>query len=73
MLRNTKWVLGAVVYTGDDTKLVMNSREVPSKLSTIEQTVNTMIYFILLADVLLTSTVTVCRAAWNAEYDWAYW
>jgi phospholipid-transporting ATPase len=47
--------LGVVVYTGQDTKLVMNSREVPSKMSTIEQTVNQMIYFILLADVVLTT------------------
>ena len=44
MLRNTKWVLGAVVYTGSDTKLVMNSREVPSKLSTIEQSVNQVLF-----------------------------
>ena len=41
------------MYTGRDTKLVMNSREVPSKMSTIEATVNKMIYFILFADIVL--------------------
>jgi len=73
VLRNTKWVLGVVVYTGRDTKLVMNSREVPSKLSTIEQTVNKMIYFILFADVLLTTTVTIARSLWEAGYSKYTW
>jgi phospholipid-translocating P-type ATPase (flippase) len=73
LLRNTKWVLGVVVYTGRDTKLVMNSREVPSKLSTIEQTVNKMIYFILFADILLTTTVTIARSLWEIAYAKYMW
>jgi len=73
VLRNTKWVLAAVVYTGRDTKIVMNSREVPSKLSTIEQTVNHMIYFILFADIVLTTAVTICHAVFNDAYDRYQW
>jgi magnesium-transporting ATPase (P-type) len=56
------------MYTGRDTKLVMNSREVPSKMSTIEATVNKMIYFILFADIVLTLAVTIARSVWNSMY-----
>ena len=36
-LRNTEWVLGAVVYTGPDTKIQMNSTQVPRKVSSLER------------------------------------
>ena len=61
------------MYTGKDTKLVMNSRDVPSKMSTIENTVNRMIYFILFADILLTTAVTIARAVWNMKYAKYTW
>lgn len=61
-------MLGAVVYTGADTKLVMNSRSAPSKISSIEVTVNRMIYFILGADLLLTSAATLGHALWQRLY-----
>lgn len=34
-LRNTEWVLGVVVFTGLDTKIMMNSGFTPSKLSRV--------------------------------------
>jgi magnesium-transporting ATPase (P-type) len=69
VLRNTKWVLGAVVYTGPETKLVMNSRDAPSKMSTVETMVNQMIYFILGAMVVLTTLTLVGYAVWMASHD----
>ncbi|KAJ6232716.1 putative phospholipid-transporting atpase [Anaeramoeba flamelloides] len=39
-LKNTKWIIGIVVFTGKDTKLVQNSKESPSKRSTIEIQLN---------------------------------
>lgn len=39
-LRNTDWVIGVVVYTGEDTRLLMNSGETPSKRSLIEISMN---------------------------------
>ena len=73
VLRNTKWIIGVVVYTGVETKLVMNSREAPSKLSTVEQMVNQMIYFILGSMVVLTSLTTAGYAVWNASNDSTLW
>jgi phospholipid-transporting ATPase len=37
MLRNTKWIFGLVVYTGHETKFMLNSIMVPLKRSTVEK------------------------------------
>lgn len=36
VLRNTEWAIGLVVYTGTDTKIMLNSGDTPSKRSRIE-------------------------------------
>ena len=40
VLRNTKWVIGLVLYTGEDTRIVMNSGGTPSKRSKVERQMN---------------------------------
>ncbi|KAF6763732.1 phospholipid-translocating ATPase [Ephemerocybe angulata] len=40
VLRNTKWVIGVVIYTGEDTRIVMNSGGTPSKRSKVERQMN---------------------------------
>ncbi|KAH8107301.1 phospholipid-translocating P-type ATPase [Phellopilus nigrolimitatus] len=39
-LRNTTWVIGLVVFTGADTKIMMNGGSTPSKRSKIERETN---------------------------------
>ncbi|KAH3682401.1 hypothetical protein WICPIJ_006626 [Wickerhamomyces pijperi] len=39
-LRNTKWAIGVVVFTGDDTKVIMNSGETPTKKSKMARDMN---------------------------------
>ncbi len=39
-LRNTEWVIGVVLFTGEDTKIMLNSGETPSKRSKIEKETN---------------------------------
>ncbi|KAJ7054208.1 phospholipid-transporting ATPase 1 [Mycena amicta] len=39
-LRNTAWVVGLVVFTGSDTKIMLNGGDTPSKRSKIEQETN---------------------------------
>ena len=55
---NTEWAYGVVIYTGQNTKVQMNNRRAPSKLSKIEVYANTAIKIIFFAQVLL-SIVTV--------------
>eukprot|EP00736_Rhodelphis_marinus_P000974 Rmarinus@m.28950 len=43
VLRNTKWVIGVVVYAGRDTKLMQNATDTPSKQSSLERMVNRLL------------------------------
>jgi len=49
-LRNTKWVIGVVAFTGDDTKIMLNAGITPTKQSRISRELN---YYVLLNFVLL--------------------
>jgi phospholipid-translocating ATPase len=43
VVRNTDWVIGVVVMTGRDTKIVLNSGGTPSKRSKVERQMNPMV------------------------------
>ncbi|KAJ3012869.1 UNVERIFIED_CONTAM: hypothetical protein HDU68_000982, partial [Siphonaria sp. JEL0065] len=43
ILRNTKWVIGIVIYTGADTKIMLNSGITPSKRSKIDRQLNPLV------------------------------
>lgn len=49
-LRNTEWIVGIVVFTGKDTKIMLNGGDTPSKRSKIEKetNVNVAINFVFL-------------------------
>ena len=52
VLSNTEWAYGVVIYTGQDSKIQMNNRRAPSKLSKIEIYANTAIKIIFIAQVI---------------------
>ncbi|KAI8854148.1 hypothetical protein BC829DRAFT_218733 [Chytridium lagenaria] len=55
VLRNTGWVIGIVVYTGADSKIMLNSGNTPSKRSRIDRQLNplVMVNFLLLIGMCL--------------------
>lgn len=56
-IRNTKWIIGLVVYTGADTKIMLNGGDTPSKRSKIEKETNfnvVMNFIILMVLCLIT-------------------
>eukprot|EP00939_MAST-03C_sp_MAST-3C-sp1_P005143 g5143.t1 len=57
VLRNTSWIIGLVVYTGEDTKVAQNSHEASLKLSNLERVVNSAmkVIFVILAVLILIS------------------
>ncbi|GJE96419.1 phospholipid-translocating P-type ATPase [Phanerochaete sordida] len=44
VLRNTRWAIGLVLYTGEDTKIVLNSGDTPSKRSRVERQMNPQVF-----------------------------
>lgn len=48
MLRNTEWALGAVVYTGRETKIQMNAVEAAAKTGSIKRFVDRMTVLVFL-------------------------
>ncbi|KAG5522348.1 hypothetical protein RHGRI_034508 [Rhododendron griersonianum] len=42
-LRNTEYIIGAVIFSGHETKVMMNSMNVPSKRSTLERKLDRLI------------------------------
>ncbi|XVE84951.1 hypothetical protein DITRI_Ditri17bG0052900 [Diplodiscus trichospermus] len=42
-LKNTKFIVGAIIFTGHETKVMMNSMNVPSKRSTLERKLDKLI------------------------------
>ncbi|KAK9363736.1 hypothetical protein V1504DRAFT_466127 [Lipomyces starkeyi] len=49
-LRNTQWVIGVVMFTGEETKIMLNAGETPSKRSRItrELNINVLYNFVIL-------------------------
>jgi phospholipid-translocating ATPase len=58
-VRNTKWVVGIVVFTGPDTKIMLNGGDTPSKRSKIEQETNfnVIMNFFVLAALCLSAAI----------------
>lgn len=59
-IRNTKWIVGVVLMTGWDTKIIANSGVTPSKRSMVEKQMNPMVYFSL---VVLACVSVACAIA----------
>ncbi|KAG0193037.1 hypothetical protein DFQ28_006778 [Apophysomyces sp. BC1034] len=59
VLRNTEWVIGIVVYTGNDTKIMLNSGQTPSKRSKMAKATNPHVIanFAILAVICIVSSI----------------
>ena len=63
ILKNTEWVLGIIVYSGNDTKITMNSGVTPFKRSQLEWKMNR---FVLWNLVLLFILCVITTAAYSS-------
>jgi phospholipid-transporting ATPase len=66
-LRNTKWILGVVVYTGEETKLALNSSKNRGKLSNMEKVVNRLLYTVFAVMFVMVTVTDIGMLIWRAE------
>ena len=52
-LRNTDWIIGIVIYTGHNCKIMKNSKEGIIKFSTVEKLMNRLLIIILIVQIIL--------------------
>lgn len=64
-LRNTNWVIGLVVFTGADTKIMLNGGDTPSKRSKIEKETN----FNVIMNFVILVVMCVTTAGVNSFFD----
>jgi len=64
-LRNTKWIIGLVVYTGKETKIMMNSQSGRHKQSDVERMMNLFTIFIVSSLLILTLVLAILGGYWS--------
>lgn len=67
--RNSEWTIAFVIYTGRDTKIAMNSSEVPLKRSFVEKTLDTMFVLVLVMLFGISVACTLGNNNWGWELD----
>lgn len=67
-LKNTEWVIGVVVYTGFDTKVMKNAETSYIKVSNVEATINNCIMGILVVELILCIFCAAGSYIWNILY-----
>ncbi|KAK2169777.1 hypothetical protein LSH36_7g16091 [Paralvinella palmiformis] len=73
MLRNTRWIFGLVIYTGHETKLMLNSTSAPLKRSSVEKVVNRQILMLFIVLIALSLICTIASEVWTAKSLNSHW
>ena len=64
-LRNTEWVVGVVVYTGHETKIMKNSTNARAKKSKIQISTNKYILLTMLFQFVLSLIASIVGSLWT--------
>lgn len=73
MLRNTKWIFGIVIYTGHESKLMLNSTSAPLKRSNVEKVTNQAILILFVILIFLSLLSAIASFVWTHNHvntDW---
>lgn len=71
-LKNTDYIIGVAVYTGNDTKIMLNSGEASFKQSQIEVITNKIVIGLILLEIVLCIAGATGSLVWNSLYNQIY-
>ena len=60
-LKNTKWIIGLIIYAGHNSKIMKNSKEPRVKYSNVEMNMNNRLIFIFCTQCFLCIISAICR------------
>eukprot|EP00002_Diphylleia_rotans_P016511 TRINITY_DN3214_c0_g1_i1.p1 TRINITY_DN3214_c0_g1~~TRINITY_DN3214_c0_g1_i1.p1 ORF type:complete len:1121 (-),score=196.54 TRINITY_DN3214_c0_g1_i1:311-3673(-) len=72
-VKNTPFLYALVVYTGEDTKLIANQQDPPSKFSTVETRLNYTLLVIFIFQVIFCIVLSMLSYDWRTSNDAAHW
>jgi len=72
-LRNCKWVMALVIYTGEQTKVRLNSRKGATKVSTVDRLMNRQLYGLFVALLVFAAVSGIGSAIWVNDNPKAYY
>lgn len=67
-LRNTEFVIGVVVYTGKDTKIMKNLKQPKHKVSKIMKIMNRMLYSLFVLQLVIILLFSGLNVYWSDNY-----
>jgi len=67
VLRNTNWVIGIVVYTGHDTKIIKNSKLTRQKYSEVERLLSWLLFGLVFLLFLLCICQAILGESWSIQ------
>ena len=65
ILKNSNWIVGVIVYTGMENKIILNSKKPRTKVSLIEQSMNNLLIYVF---IFLMICCLVCSILHNYGY-----
>ena len=67
-LKNTDWVIGFIVYSGHQTKIMMNSANSKYKMSSIEKGTNRQIVLIFVVQLIMCFLCSITGTVWQKSF-----
>ena len=68
-LRNTNWIIGIIIYTGHNCKLLKNSKEPLGKFSSIEKLMNKLLIVILFLQIFLSVFCAIMHSVYYHKHN----